>query len=125
MTEKAIDVIKPLVVAHARAKALKKEHEALAARHDRAAKEIEEQISKVLGDADTGIIDNAVAIRRVPTSQFAIAQFRTKYPDLYAQVKFPVLKDDIDRDELKRIAPEVYAEFCLTRWYNDMTVEPM
>lgn len=124
MTEKNLDVIKPLVLAHAKARATKKWHEAEAARNDRVAKEIEEQIAKVLGDADTGIIDNAVAIRRVPTSQFAIAQFRSKYPDLYEEVRVPVIKDDVDKDKLKQIAPEVYGEFATTRWYNDMQVEP-
>ena len=123
MTEKDIDIIKPLVLAHAKARATRKFHEAEAARHDRVAKEIEEQISRVLGDTNTGIIDNAVAIRRVPTEQFAVAKFRAKYPELWEQVRVPVIKDDIDKDLLFKIAPDVVAEFSTIRWFNDMPVE--
>lgn len=118
--EKDVKVLEALLVAHKRAVDGRRSHKAEADRLDRVAHEIEEQIDRYLGTASVGTIDSGVVIRRVKTGQFANAQFRQAHPDLYDQVVRMVGKEEVDQKELQRIAPEIYDQFCTTRWYNDL-----
>ena len=117
-----LTIIEPLILAHRRARNAEAQHKQEAEAYARRAREIEEQIAKVMGNARVGLVGDKEVIRRTPTTQFASALFRTQRPDLWEQVKTVEIKDVIDFDKLKQIDPEAYAEFQVTRWYNKAEV---
>lgn len=98
---------------------LKRHHEAEAAKCERVRNQIREAIAFEMGDADVGVHEGRVVIRKVDTSQFAKARFAKAYPDIWEEVKVPKLSYGVDVDKLKAIDEDLYKEFCTRRWYNE------
>jgi hypothetical protein len=98
---------------------LRRHHEYEAARCTRVRDQIREAIASEMGEADVGVYEGQVVIRKVDTSQFAKARFAKQYPDIWEEVKVPKLTYGVDVEKLKEIDPALYQEFCTRRWYNE------
>lgn len=113
-----LDQVEELVAAEARADQARIKAEKEAEGFKRVRDTIREQLARLMGDHEVGLIRNQEVLRRVSSNQFAHARFRDENPDLYEQVKTVEIKDVVDREKLAAIAPEVYAKYLGTRWTN-------
>ena len=117
-TEVDLTHVRDLVKAERDADAMRQHHEAAAKDATRARDQIRAALAKVFGDADEGVIDGKVVLRKTDTEQFAHARFAKDYPDLAKQFEVPKLKYVIDTDNLRKADPELFAKYATSRWYN-------
>lgn len=123
MTEKELSpAAMALVAKEAELDAKRRALEAETASIIRVRDQIRDAIAYEMGDADTGIFQGQIVMRKVATAQFAKAQFAKAHPTIWDEVKVPKLTYDVDTDKLKEIDEDLYNQFRTTRWYNDTGV---
>lgn len=120
--EKDITMIEPLIVAMAKARDAKRHHKAQADKYERLEREIQEQVAKVLGSAQVGVVRGQAVIRHTLSSRFSPAQFRQENPDLYQQVVRMEEKEVVDTDLLRSIDEDMYKRYLVPVWTNNYEV---
>lgn len=123
MSEVDLTAVRDLVTAMARADAeirrVKQDLDKLTRLRD----QIRDQLSRLMGNNEVGLVNGAAVLKRTTSKQFATAQFRTENPDLYELVKTYDMKEIVDTDKLVQIAPSVYEKYLTVRWTNTMEVD--
>jgi len=85
--------------------------------------QIREQLEKLMGPGDgEALVDGVSMLKKTVSGQFAHARFKTNHPDLYDQVKTYDYVEKADTEQLRIIAPDIYAQYLTTRWTNSIEV---
>lgn len=120
MTEVDLTPYRDLVKAERDADEMRRHHEAEAKKYTRARDQVRHTLELIFGNAEEGVLDGKVVLRRKESLQFASARFAIEHPDLAKQFEVPQLKYVIDQDNLRKAEPDLYASYLTTRWYNDL-----
>lgn len=123
MSEADLTQIKAMLQAEARATKELRASKAYQDKLTRARDQLRDQIARLMGSHDVGIVDGTSVLKRTVSQQFAKARFREENPDLYDAVKTYEMTEVIDVDKLKEMAPNVYQEYLTVRWTNTIEVD--
>jgi hypothetical protein len=97
-------------------RALEVEAAALTRKRDR----LRAQIDSVLGGEEVGTVNGEPVVVYQRTEGFAHARFVKAYPDLARTFMRSIVKQELQVDELARRQPELYQEFQVRRWSNQI-----
>jgi uncharacterized protein YabN with tetrapyrrole methylase and pyrophosphatase domain len=122
MTEIDLGAFASLVQAEKSADDSRRFHEAEAKQYERVRDQIREQLAKVMGNAEVGIINGKEVLKKTSSKSFAWARFRDENPDIAPEYTVSKLVDEIDKERLAKELPNLYARYCTTRWTNNSEV---
>lgn len=122
MSEIDLTAIQELIVAEKRADQARIAAEKEAAGYKRVRDQIRNQLDRVMGANEVGLVGNQEVLRKTLSEQFAHARFREENPDLWDLVKVVETKETVDVDKLKQISESTYEKYCTTRWTNTIEV---
>jgi hypothetical protein len=122
MSEIDLSAYAQLVQAEKSADESRRYHEAEAKQYERVRDQIREQLARVMGTAELGIINGKEVLKRTTSEQFAWARFRTENPDIAAEYIVPKLVEEVDKKRLASELPDLYHRYCTVRWTNNSEV---
>lgn len=73
--------------------------------------EIKTRLVEMLGESTSGTISGRTAVTYERIDQFNSTEFKKKYPQLWEVYQHTVPKKELDIALLKRVRPDLYAEF--------------
>jgi len=114
--------IRQLIVTEARLDARRRELTKELEEATRERDELRNAIQIFMGSETDGYLDGRLVLTNRPKGgeSFAKAQFRTKYPELAQMFTVKRVKEDLDMEALRRLHPDVVAEFQNRYWSNEV-----
>lgn len=76
------------------------------------------QLAQIMGMHDVGLINGVPVVKKTLSEQFAPAQFKQAFPDIYNDYLVPKLDYVLDMDKLRKDLPYMVAKFSTVRWTN-------
>ena len=119
MSEIDLSNFRMLVEAEANADTARRFHLAEAKKYERVRDQCREQLEKVMGVCEVGLIDGKEVLGRKLSEQFAPARFRTEHPDIAEDYIVQKITDELDVDRLRKDLPDLAAQYFTTKWTNN------
>lgn len=122
MTDKDLTAFESLIRAERAADDARRYHESEARGAERVRDEIRRQLAALMGNAEVGLVNGREVLRKTTSEQFAWARFAKENPGIAAEYTVKKLVDEIDKQRLHDELPDLYAQYCTTRWTNNSEV---